>query len=421
MYNFEKFIKGFQISNDGIWAYPSKAEQYSLDAYGFKIHISASIYNAYYILSCTKKILEENHLMYKVISSVENLNKLNSGELGYSQIGKFVTVYPPDDEILKETLELLYKATLGFYSIDIPSDFRYKNSHVVFYRYGELKKVNQENVDQRIREIPEQICVPIADYYLPRYKVFPNCYTLLFCMRARGKTRVFQGLSIKTKKLVIVKEGIMLGEIDKNGNDGVTGVLNEKEILFALKESRFFPELYDFFYVGNSFFIVEEYRKGHTISQLLEDGKNEIVDKYKIKIIEQIIDVLMELYEKNIIIGDLSFDNILLDEGKISLIDVEYYSFKTNYIDFQRGTWGFWCKEFSGEKLVLYMFISLWYHLYHLREYMENKKKEFKFKCEIEKYIAFNNNFSCVLEIDNYKEALEFLFRIFKKENEKGD
>lgn len=82
---------------------------------------------------------------------------------------------------------------------------------------------------------------------------------------------------------------------------------------------------------------------------------------------------------------------------------------------------GFWCKEFSGEKLVLYMFISLWYHLYHLREYMEYKKKEFKFKCEIEKYIAFNNNFSCVLEIDNYKEALEFLFRIFKKENEKGD
>ncbi len=52
---------------------------------------------------------------------------------------------------------------------------------------------------------------------------------------------------------------------------------------------------------------------------------------------------------------------------------------------------------------------------------MENKKKEFKFKCEIEKYIALNNNFSCVLEIDNYKEALEFLFRIFKKENEKGD
>lgn len=413
MSNFEMLIKDFSVDKEGTWAYPSLVNQYELPEYGFKIHISATIKNAYYIFSCVKDILETNSLMYKIISSNKNLVLLNGGEFGYSQIGKFITIYPPDDKIFNTVLELLYRATLGFHSIEIPSDYKYKNSNIVFYRYGEMRAHQDITKDARMKMIPEGITVPVQDYYIQRYKILPTHYVPFFCIRTRGKTRIFQGIELNNKMPIIIKEGIMLGEVDEGGIDGANGVMNEKEILKALTDTDMFPRLIDFFYVGDSFYIIEEFIKGDTLLQLIIDSKFEFIYKHKMLVLRQIFSALMEMHKKNILIGDLSPDNIIINnEGKVKLIDVEYYCFRGKGLDFRRGTKGFWCYEFSGEKAVIYMLVSLWYYLFKPQDYKElciSLSKEKYYECNVDKYVMFNYHFKYLFSIEDYEEALNYL------------
>ena len=422
MCDFKKLLKGFQVDKNEMWAYPSKYKSYILPDFGFKIHISATIKNAYYILKSIKELLDNRELLYKVVASKEKLNLLNLGTYGYSQIGKFLTIYPSDEDMLTEIIELLYQATLGFQSVEIPSDYRYKNSNVVFYRYGEMRIHDKKNPDERIREIPHGIKVPISDYYIHRYKIFPPKYEFLFCLRTRGKSRVFQGVEKDKMLPVIIKEGIMLGELDFLGIDGANSVMNEKEILNAMKGTNMFPELIDYFYVGSSFYIIEEYIEGHTLLQLLNALEFDFIFNNKISILRQVLLALQELYKKRIIAADLSVDNIIINnDGKVSLIDVEYYTFESKYTDFRRGTLGFWCHEYSKEKAVIYMFISLWYYLFNPREYKElNEKKSVNkyYMSDVEKYVLFNPQFEKLFSIEKYEESLQYLKKLIETSEE---
>src|SRR5579864_2916020 len=60
---------------------------------GWKIHVSAGLSSAVSVLRKALPILLKEQLSFKVAASLELLRALNWGEYGYSQIGKFITVY----------------------------------------------------------------------------------------------------------------------------------------------------------------------------------------------------------------------------------------------------------------------------------------------------------------------------------------
>lgn len=71
---------------------------------------------------------------------MKELTLQNAGIYGYSQVGKFITIYPNSDDELNRLLvelEMLFKGVKG---IPIPSDFKFQLSDVVYYRYGEFIK-----------------------------------------------------------------------------------------------------------------------------------------------------------------------------------------------------------------------------------------------------------------------------------------
>lgn len=418
MRSFEEHIRDFEVDSNTIWAYAPNTRDYKLPEYGFKIHISATIKNAGSIFESVYQILDNNSIQYKVISSIKNLEMLNSGEFGYSQIGKFMTIYPENNDNLIEIIELLYQATLGFQSIDIASDFRYKNSFVIFYRYGEIKMPVDESKDKRLKTIPDNIIVPIDDYYVRRYKQIPQHYIPLMCLRARGKSRIFQGINIKKRIPIIIKEGIMAGDIGYDGVDGANYIMQEKKILTAVEDMNYFPKVEEVFYVGRSYYMVEEYLQGKTLLELIKSGNSLILQQSKHCILEQLWEILVDLKQRDIIPGDISLDNIILcDDMTIKLIDTEYYCFKSKVSDFKfiPGTPGFWCEEYKGEKAVLYSFVSLWYYLTNPEEYEKicilfNQDK--KFICDIRKYISLHDNIKELFDIQNYTNALNYLKRM---------
>ncbi|HGQ8190202.1 TPA: protein kinase, partial [Streptococcus pneumoniae] len=119
-----------------------------------------------------------------------------------------ITIYPKDNkefQRLLHKLEILYKGVKG---VNIPSDFRFQLSEVVYYRYGEFVK-DSTFKDKRDKKIPSNVNVPIRDYYIPRYNTIP--------------------------------------------------VINEREILVELEKEEFTPKVFNDFYIKNSYFVEFEF------------------------------------------------------------------------------------------------------------------------------------------------------------------
>ncbi|MDS3184213.1 hypothetical protein RK478_02830, partial [Streptococcus pneumoniae] len=191
---YHNLLLEYKISDnfsDEHWLYnlPSNITQ----SKGFKIHLSASILNANLV---AKKFFDfifsrEKKINFKILVSIKELSLQNTGLNGYSQVGKFITIYPKDNkefQRLLHKLEILYKGVKG---VNIPSDFRFQLSEVVYYRYGEFVK-DSTFKDKRDKKIPSNVNVPIRDYYIPRYNTIPDQYIILEVISKNAKGGVYK-------------------------------------------------------------------------------------------------------------------------------------------------------------------------------------------------------------------------------------
>ncbi|HAP8173117.1 TPA: protein kinase family protein, partial [Enterococcus faecium] len=225
---------------------------------------------------------------FKIVSTLAKFDIQNTGALGYSQIGKLITIYPNDDDEFLYTLnelELIFKSDL---SPEIPSDFRYMLSSVVNYRYGEIV-VDPNFNDLRDKTIPNDIIIPVDDYYIPRLKEIPKHLLLLKVIKKTGKGGTYQCLDLKRNELVLLKQGIHQGDLTIDNVDTINLLSLEKRSLLKLNKENQFPTFIDDFYLENSYFLEINYLNKETLYQFM---KKEPLSPEKIKsIILKIISV----------------------------------------------------------------------------------------------------------------------------------
>ena len=118
-------------------------------------------------------------------------------------------------------------------SISIPSDFRFMESKIVYYRYGDIIIDNKENTfeDKRNKVIPENIIVPVTDYYVVRYKSIPKHLIILEVIKQSGKNTVLKAFDAKIKEIVFLKEARYLSNIDIYGTDSLDRLVIEERVL----------------------------------------------------------------------------------------------------------------------------------------------------------------------------------------------
>lgn len=354
-----------------------------LDKQGVKIHLSANINNT---ITVAKKFLQYNYsnekkLDFKIVADLYKLGNQNAGLLGYSQIGKLITIYPKNNKELLDTLndlEIIYKSDL---SPEIPSDFRYMLSSVVHYRYGEIV-IDPHFNDLRNKTIPENIKIPIPDYYISRINKIPKHLILLKVLKKTGKGGIYQCFNVNKKELVLLKQGVNQADLTVNNVDTINLLAMEKRSLLELESETYFPKFIDDFYLDNSYFLEISYLPKQTLYQFLKENKLSLHD---IKIIVlRIIKIVKLLHSKyNIIHRDISFENILIDTNKnISLIDFEYsFSFKQwNPPTITMGTPGFYNEK--NEEIDyftdIYSIISLLFFMENFEIYDKNKNNHDK-------------------------------------------
>jgi hypothetical protein len=335
-----------KIGQDSIWRYsrhqlPGDPDQ------GWKLHVAATVLSAVKVFEAVAPLLSERQILFKGPKSLDELDKLNSGIFyGYSQVGKFLTVYPHTTQEAMKLARELHKLTRGFDSPVIPFDSRYKERSCVNYRYGAFKTMEIEEVDgtrtQALRDHEGKL-VPdkrdsehkptwVVDPF-PRGVKKPKVTKLQTTFRAfgalaqRGRGGVYQAvdLSVNPPRLCVIKQGRRHGEVSFDGRDGAWRIKHEKSVLTYLRRSGIsVPRVYSSFREEKTYYLVIEFIEGENLQDWLIRRKRRLTVAHALKRSVEVARLVARIHALGWVWRDCKPGNIIVTkDGALRPLDFE--------------------------------------------------------------------------------------------------
>jgi hypothetical protein len=240
----------------GLWRY-NRGSSPGDPVQGWKLHVSATVLSACDVFGRIAGPLAGRGVQFKAPRELTDLGRLNSGiELGYSQIGKFVTVYPRSDSEAVSLADELHALTSGLESPAVPFDAVYVPGSCVHYRYGafaaavlpdgsEDRSVFDRDgnrvPDDRERAVPAWVENPFP-VLVPDAagngsgSPFATDFLIVSAISQRGKGGIYDAIDVTGGRPAkcVVKEGRKNGEVSWTGTDGRHMILHEGEVLRCL-------------------------------------------------------------------------------------------------------------------------------------------------------------------------------------------
>jgi serine/threonine protein kinase len=236
--------------------------------------------------------------MFKAPITLKELGRLNCGlQYGFSQVGKFITVYPSTTEEAVLLARKLDQLTRAFAGPPVPYDRQFQPNSSVYYRYGgfqplQVQDCNGQNsyaikdpsgrLIKDSREpgaaIPKWLRDPFLDVRSDRISQaagpspLKNTILVHDAMSQRGKGGVYRALdvSVTPMRQCVLKEGRRNGETDWDGRDGFWRVKHEARVLEQLHaHSVPVPAVYHRFEVEGNYYLAMELVEGVSLHQLL--------------------------------------------------------------------------------------------------------------------------------------------------------
>jgi hypothetical protein len=334
-------ISHLTLSN-GNWAY-SRPVREDDPAQGWKLHVSATVLSAGEVFARAGPILRENDAFFKVPRRLELLRSLNSGLGDFSQIGKFLTIYPRSTGEALALARELHRATRGLPGPRIPFDARYRKGSLVYYRYGAFRTPSDARPGfirglggKRYRDkrapgyaVPSWMEDPFQKSR-PKSSKWRGLITrelLVFKAKAqRGKGGVYEAidLSVLPVRSVIIKEGRRHGETNWDGRDGYALVQHEATVLRKLrKEGLPVPEiLREFTEDGNRYLVLEKL-EGRPLLAAKELQPSRPSWRRAERILEQLEPLLSKMHAAGWVWRDCKPCHIFVHRSTVRLIDFE--------------------------------------------------------------------------------------------------
>lgn len=354
-----KLPAGWQIKRHGIWFHCS-SPQNILPEQGWKIHISVMRSTAREILDRVSSVLfSEGDTDFKFAVDLSTLFLLNGKNWPRGGSGKFITIYPRDNRRFLELIEQLHLATAEFRGPYILSDYRYKDSNVVFYRYGgmrlrEVLDVTGERTPMLISPDGTEVLdrrtaypatpawveaiLPVQEYDTASedtYVLSEGRYQIEDVIDFSSAGGVYRATDRRTGTPVIIKEARPCIEASDD-NDAVTLLKKEYRLLELLSDTGIAPRPIDLFEEGTHWFLVEECVSGITLSAhsashniLLRtrptDHDFEVWYQTFRELALRFIQIVQMLHSKGIVFSDLSPNNLVVSEAEndLKIIDFE--------------------------------------------------------------------------------------------------
>ena len=340
----------------GVWTHVSPPSRGARKRQGWKIHVSANPENYLKILERSIRVCVDYQVTFKFLSSPSIFSRLLGKGSFREASGKFITIYPSDDSQFLLIMEALSEQLAEFKGSYTLSDKPYKDSQVIFYRYGAFLGYPQLSVfghhDILLRS-PEGELVPdgrSAYFNPPDWASDPlgenteetdtGSETTIYLKEGRYRVEsaiqfsltggVYKAVDMDTGKTVIIKEARPHTSIDSNGDDAIARLKKEHRLLTKLSGTDITPEPIDLFFDWEHLFLVEEFLSGENLYTTITSSTTDSVDKnIHIESIHKfgvsLAYAVKVVHDHNIIINDFSPGNVISSdvEETYKLIDLE--------------------------------------------------------------------------------------------------
>lgn len=318
---------------------------------GWKLHVSANASSAETVLRHVLPILLTGATRFKVAASLWHLHTLNRGLGGSSQVGKFLTLYPEDDETAILLATRLEQATRGLTGPNIPSDRPLRPGSLVYYRYGSFSMdrlvqlpdgmimpaictpENELVPDRRLNyyKAPDWVIDPfvrsgIAEILPTTRRLIANRYLLITALAASPQHIVYLGTDLETARTCVLKGPGYNGQRGSSDQAYRERLYREAQILTRLASDPHIPVFYDLIEQEHDLFLVMEDIEGETLNRyvtgLTRQGRA-ISEQQGLAWIKEIAASLAAIHAQGLVYADMKSTNVLLTpNGQIHLIDL---------------------------------------------------------------------------------------------------
>ncbi|MET7455260.1 class III lanthionine synthetase LanKC [Streptomyces sp. NPDC005574] len=327
-------------------------------AQGWKIHASATRQDAEKIAGIVWDYCVPRRIPFKFVPGPHLLHLRNTKYAARDGSGKFVTVYPADEEQLHVVLRELGGLLEGFEGPYILTDLRW-NQGPLYVRYGAFARMFV--VDERgslvpaVRDGAGQL---VPDRRAPSFQV-PEWVTLPAFLRPQLEARntttvgelpyriekalhfsngggVYAGTDTRDGRRVVLKEGRPHAGLASDGADAIARLEREKQALEQVAGTGVVPEVRDWFTLGDHRFLVMDFLEGRPLNAffaerhplLATDPDPEAVADYAawaVRIHRAVERAVEAVHARGIVFNDLHVFNIMVapDEESVYLVDFE--------------------------------------------------------------------------------------------------
>lgn len=287
----EMLDPGWEIVPRGFWTLCFKPETEFLRQ-GWKIHLSATPQNAHELLRRAVPLLAERAVPFKFASDPAMHELSLTKNWPREGAGKFITVYPPSDDVFRELVVQLHERTRDLRGPYILSDRPYADSRTVFYRYGEHAggtEVTAQGLTKRVLQSPAGAAVDdvrtpyyqtpgwVRDPYgrgdvenvreTGRQVVLAGRYRVIEALKFNSNGGIYAAEDEHTGRRVVIREARPLVGIWAPGMDAVSMLQKEARILQKLSPLGLCPGFVDLFQQWEHWFLVQDRIDGHTMWQ----------------------------------------------------------------------------------------------------------------------------------------------------------
>jgi class III lanthionine synthetase len=328
-----------------------------LPSQGWKIHVSACLNNADQVLDTVGDYCLQRRISFKFLRSRDTLLLANAKYAHRGSSGKFITIYPADEEQLETVLNELGDALNGSQGAYILSDLRWGKGPL-YVRYGgfaERHCVSETGAlvlaiedpsgklvpDRREKtfRVPDWVSMPaflephLAARNSVKVDVLP--YRIERALHFSNGGGLYAGRDVQTDAQVVLKEARPYAGLDVDGTDAVTRLRREQEILERLAGLDVVPAVHGSFTLGEHHFLAMEFvdakpLQGAIVERyplLQHEIDEQAVTEYTswaLDVQDKVEQAVAALHDRGVVIGDLHPYNVLLrPDDRVVLIDFE--------------------------------------------------------------------------------------------------
>lgn len=327
-------------------------------AQGWKIHASATRENAERIAEVVWDYCVPRRIPFKFVPGPHLLHLRNTKYAGRDSSGKFVTLYPADEEQLHTVLRELGELLKGFEGPYILTDLRWYDGPL-YVRYGAFARTFV--VDERGSLVPavrdgEGRLVPdrrAPSFQVPEWVTLPDFlaphlaarntttvgelpYRIEKALHFSNGGGVYSGTDTRDGRKVVLKEGRPHAGLAADGADAVARLERERFALEQLAGTGVVPEARDWFTLGDHRFLVMDFVEGRPLNSFFAErhplipadpDPRAVADytAWALRIHRAVEEAVEAVHARGIVFNDLHVFNIMVapDEERVFLIDFE--------------------------------------------------------------------------------------------------